>query len=244
MTIKNKIFRTFGIVLFAFGVLLGMALTAVTVWADLEASFFDAVLASRGGETLKTLSCPVLMTSSETGVVRVALENSAEKPIELRLRAHITDGHVMLMREVNATVPLEPGEEETTEFYLTGDDVTFNWLILVRVLQFRYYPLPSRQAACGVLVLDVPFFTGGQLLALTIAVAVLSLAGGIALWVAGNWPLNRPTLATARTMGALTASLLVGFSVGVLGAWLIATLLFAINLLLIFEIVRQAVARP
>ena len=244
MTIKNKIVRTFGIVLFAFGVLLGMALTAVTVWADLEASFFDADLASRGGEALKTLRCPVLMTTSEMGVVRVDLENPVEKPIELRLRAHITDGYVTLLREVNANVPLEPGEEQTTEFYLTGDDVTFDWLILVRVLQFRYYPLPSRQAACGVLVLDVPFLTGGQLLALTIAVTVLGLAGGIALWVAGNWPLNRPTLATSRTMGALTVSLLVGFIVGALGSWLTATLLFAINLLLIFEIVRHAVARP
>ena len=244
MTIKNKIISRFGIVLFAFGVLLGMALTAVTVWADLEASFFDADLASRGGETLKTLKCPVLMTSSETGVVRVDLENPVEKPIELRLRAHITDGFVTLMREVNATVPLEPDEEKSTEFYLTGEDVTFNWLILVRVFQFRNYPLPSSQAACGIMVLDVPLLTGGQLLALAITVTILSLAGGIALWVAGNWPLNRPTLATSRTMGVLAASLLVGFTVGALGSWLMATLLFAINLLLIFEVVRHAVARP
>ncbi len=243
MTIRDKIFCRFGIILFAFGVLLGMTLTAVTVWADLEASFFDADLASRGGETLKTLRCPVLMTTSEIGVVRVDLENPVEKPIELRLRAHITEGFVTLMREVNATVPLDPGQEETVEFYLTEDDVTFHWLILVRVLQFRYYPLPSSQAACGVLVLDVPFLTGAQLLALSIAVTLLSLVGGIALWAAGNWPLNRRTLATTRTMGALTVSLLIGFTVGILGAWLVATLLFAINLLLIFEIIRHAVDR-
>lgn len=240
---REKIFRRIGIILFAFGVLLGMALTAVTVWADLEASFFDADLASRGGEPLKTLRCPVLMTTSEVGVVRVDVENPVEKPIELRLRAHISEGFVTLLREVNATLPLEPGEKTTAEFYLTGDDVTFNWLVLVRVLQFRYYPLPSRQAACGVLVLDVPFLTGSQLLALVIAVTLLSLVGGIALWVFGNRPLNRPALATARTMGALTVSLLIGFTVGAMGSWLIATLLFAINLLLVFEIVRHAVDR-
>lgn len=240
---RNKIFSRLGIILFSFGVLLGMALTAVTVWADLEASFFDSDLASRGGDTLKTLKCPVLMTTSEVGVVRVDLENPVDKPIELRLRAHISEGFVMLMREVNASVPLEPGEEQTVEFYLTEDDVTFQWLILVRVLRFRYYPLPSSQAACGVLVLDVPFLTGGQLLALTIAVTLLGLLGGIALWVAGNRPLNRPTLASARTMGALAVSLLVGFIVGAMGFWLIATLLFAINLLLTFEIVRHAMDR-
>ena len=240
---KKKIFSRVGIVLFAFGVLLGMALTAVTVWADLEASFFDADLASRGGEALKTLRCPVLMTTSEVGVARVTHENTLDKPIDLRFRAHITEGFVTLVREVNATMSLEPGEEETVEFYLTADDVTYNWLILVRVLQFRYYPLPSRQASCGVMVLDVPFLTGGQLLALTIVVMLLSLLGGIALRAAGNWPMNRPTVASTRTMGALTVSLLIGFVVGAMGSWLIATLLFAINLLLIFEIVRHAVDR-
>ncbi len=240
MRTNSKILRIAGIVLFSFGVIVGMALIAITIWADLEASFFDANLASRGGESLKTLRCPILMTSAEIGTATVALENTANKPIELRLRAHITEGHVTLMREVNATVPLEPGEKETVELLLTSDDVTYNWLILVRALQFRYYPLPSRQAACGIFVVDLPFLTGSQLLALAIGVALLGLVGGIALWSAGNWPLNRPSLATARTMGALAASLLIGFIVAVSGSWLVGTLLLAINLLLIFEIVRHA----
>jgi len=243
MRTNSRTLRIAGILLFSFGVIVGMALIAVTIWADLEASFFDANLASRGGEHLKTLRCPILMTSSEIGTATVTLENTAQKPVELRLRAHITEGHITLMREVNATVPLEPGEKDTVEFLLTSDDVTYNWLILVRALQFRYYPLPSRQAACGVFVVDLSFLTGSQLLALTIGVAFLSLVGGIALWSAGNWPLNRRSLATARTMGALAASVLIGFIVAVSGSWLVGTLLFAINLLLIFEIVRHAMDR-
>lgn len=237
---RTKIFRIAGIVLFSFGVLMGTALMAVTVWADLEASFFDADLASRGGESLKTLRCPVLMTSAEIGVVTATVENTANKPIEPRLRAHISEGHVTLMREVNATLALEPGEEQTVEFLLSSNDVTYNWLILVRVLQFRYYPLPSRQAACGIFVVDLSFLTGSQLLALTIGVVLLGLLGGIALWSAGNWPLNRRSLATARTMGALAASLFLGSIVAFSGSWLVGILLFAINLLLIFEIIRHA----
>ena len=243
MTTRQKIFRASGIILFSFGVLIGMALVAITVWTDLEASFFDSTLASQGGESLKSLRCPVLMTTSETGTVRATVQNAADKPIELRLRAHITEGFVTLMREVNATLPLEPGEKKTAEFFVTADDVTYQWLILVRVLQFRYYPLPARQASCGVLVLDVPFLTGGQLLGLTIAAALLGLLGGIALWSAAHWPLNRSAQATVRTMGALTVSLLIGFIVSLWGSWLMGTLLFAINLLLIFEIVRHAVQK-
>lgn len=240
MTTRDGIFRKSGIILFSFGVLLGMTLIAVTIWTDLEASFFDSVLASRGDEPLKTLRCPVLMTTSETGTIRATFENPANKPIELGLRAHVTDGFVTLMREVNSTLPLEPGEKKTVEWSLTADDVAYRWLIMARVLQFRYYPLPARQAACGVLVLDVPFLTGNQLLAITIVVTVLSISGGIAMWVVGNRPLKRPALAAARTMGALAVSLLIGFLVSFSGSWLMGTLLFAINLLLIFEIIRQA----
>jgi len=239
MTTKHKILRKSGIALFAIGVLLGMALIAITIWTDLEASFFDSVMGNRTDEPLKTLHCPVLMTTSETGRIRAIFENTADKPIELRLRAHVTDGFVTLMREVNTTLPLEPGEKGEVEFTLTAEDRAYRWLILARVLQFRHYPLPARQAACGVLVLDVPFLTGNQLFAILIAVTALCLGGGIALWSVANWPLRRSTLATARTMGALVVSLLIGFLVSLSGEFLIASLLFAINLLLIFEIVRQ-----
>jgi hypothetical protein len=226
MTTRRKIYRTFGIILFSFGILLGMGLIAITVWTDLEASFFDSALASQGGESLKGLRCPVLVTSSEIGTITATVKNPADKPVELRLRAHITDGFVTLMREVNATLQLEPGEKKTAEFFVTTDDATYHWLVLVRVRQFRYSPLPTRQASCGVLARDV-----------------LGLIGGMALWSAGNWPLNRRSQATVRTMAALTVSLVVGFIVGFTGSWLLGTLLFAINLLLIFEIVRHAVQK-
>ena len=239
MTTRNKFFRRLGVILFAIGVLLGMALIGITIWTDMEASFFDSVMGSRADESLKTLRCPVLMTTSETGRIRATFENIADKPIELRIRAHVTDGFVTLMREENTTLPLEPGEEGTVEFTLTAEDRAYRWLILARVLQFRYYPLPARQAACGILVIDVPLLTGNQLFALVIAVTVLCLGGGIALWSVANWPLRRSALATARTMGALVVCLLIGFLVSVSGAFLIATLLFAINLLMIFEIIRQ-----
>jgi len=242
MTMRNKLVRKLGVILFSLGVLLGMLLVGITIWTDLEASFFDSLLASRGDETLKTLRCPVLMMASETGTIRATFENPADKPIELMLRAHVTDGFVTLMREVNSTLPLEPGEKKTVEWALTADDVAYRWLIMARVLQFRYYPLPARQAACGVLVLDVPFLTGNQLFVLTIAVTFLSMLGGIVLWSAGNRPLRRSALAVTRTMGVLTATLLIGFLVSLSGAWLIGTLLFAINLLLIFEILRHAMA--
>ncbi len=239
MTTRSKILRRLGIILFAVGVVLAMALIAVTIWTDLEASFFDSVMGSRGDEPLKTLRCPVLMTTSETGRIRASFENIADKPIELRLRAHVTDGFVTLMREVNTTLPLEPGEKGEAEFTLTAEDRAYRWLILARVLQFRHYPLPARQAACGVLVLDVPFLTGNQLFAIWIAVTVLCLGGGIALYSVANWPLRKSRLATARTMGALVVCLVVGFLVSLTGAFLIATILFAINVLLIFEIIRQ-----
>jgi hypothetical protein len=89
---------------------------------------------------------------------------------------------------------------------------------------------------------DVPFLSGNQLFALVIVVSVLSIAGGMALWRAGNLPLKGSPLATLRTMTALSVALLVGFLISVFGSWLLGTLVFAVTLLLVLEIIRQAMA--
>jgi hypothetical protein len=237
----HKIQRALGVLIFAVGVLSGMALLGIAVWGDLEASLFDA--STRADASLTTLRCPVMMTAQEIGRVSATFENPLERPVTFTIRAHISQGHVTLMREINSKLPLEPGETQTLEWTVTPDDAAYGRLVLIRVRVSAKYPLPSRDASCGILVVDLPYFTGNQITAFALAAIVLSMVVGAGLWVVANRPLRGLAHEVTRAMGVLATSILVGLVLGLLGQWLLGTLLLVITVLLIAAIVGYLVNR-
>lgn len=241
MNSKNKIIRTLGVLIFSVGVLLGMTLFGIVIWGDLEASLFNVSM--RGNAPLTTLRCPVMVTTTEVGKVAATFTNPFERPVEFYVRAHISEGHVTLMREVKTTLPLDPGETQTLEWTVTSDDAAYGRLIFARVRLGAKYPLPSRHRACGILVVDLPYFTGNQIFALAFAVSLLSMAIGAGLWVVTHRPLRGLGLQVIAAMGALAGSILVGTIVGLRGSWLPAGLIFAITFLLIGVIIGYFVNR-
>jgi hypothetical protein len=212
-----------------------MALSAIAVWGDLEASLFDSAI--RGKEGLKTLKCPVMMTTSEERVVSVALTNSLDRPITYTVRAHISQGLVSLMREVNFKLPLAPGETQSLQWLVTPDDAAYGRVILVRVRHPGIYPLPSRDASCGIVVVDLPGLSGGQVFALALAASVLGLAGGLGLWAVASRPLNKKERDVLRAMGVSAVCVLAGVAVGFMGWWLVGLLMLVVNVLLVGAIV-------
>ena len=242
MSTRNKLAGAVGVLLFSAGLLLGLALFGSAAWADLEASLFDTSLS--GDATLKTLRCPVLMTASEAGTAAATLSNPFERPTEFTIRAHVTQGFVTLMRELNFKLPLDPGDKGTLEWEVTPDDAAYGRLIMVRVRVYPKYPIPSRHASCGILVLDVPQLTGNQVLAFVLAGSLLSIAAGIALWIAVNRGPGTTGREVTRAMGALAACVLVGTIVALAGWWVFGVILFAITLLLIGTIIGFFINRP
>jgi hypothetical protein len=237
----HKIQRALGVFTFAVGIFFGMALLGIAVWGDLEASLFDA--STRADASLTTLRCPVMMTAQEIGRVSATFENPLERPVTFTIRAHISQGHVTLMREINSKLPLEPGETQTLEWTVTPDDAAYGRLVLIRVRVSAKYPLPSRDASCGILVVDLPYFTGNQITAFALAAIVLSMVVGAGLWVVANRPLRGLAHEVTRAMGVLATSILVGLVLGLLGQWLLGTLLLVITVLLIAAIVGYLVNR-
>lgn len=235
MKTRNRLASALGVLFFSAGVLLGLALFGSAAWADLESSLFDTSMS--GDATLRTLRCPVMITKSEAGTAAATLSNPFERPTEFTIRAHVTQGFVTLMRELNFKLPLDPGDKGTLEWEVTPDDAAYGRLIMVRVRVYPKYPIPSRHASCGILVLDVPHLTGNQILACVLAATLLSIAAGMGLWVTGDRRPSKPGLEVTRAMGALAACVLLGTIVALAGWWVLGVILFAITVLLIGTII-------
>jgi hypothetical protein len=231
MKLRKNAFVFLGVLIFSIGVLLGMALFGGAVWGDLEGSLFDMSL--RGEATLRSLRCPVIMTTAEFGAVTATFSNPLERQIEYRILTRISQGHVTLMREIESKLPLDPGEKQKLEWTVTKDDAAYGHLILVGMRLGAKYPLPARHGTCGILVLNLPNLTGNQVFIFTLVISLLSMAVGIGLWAAGNRPLSELGQDVTRAMIALAVCVLAGMIIGFLGWWLIGVLIFAVTLLLI-----------
>jgi hypothetical protein len=238
---SKRFIRTPSVFIFAVGIILGTALSGIVVWGDLEASLFDASI--RGDATLTTLRCPVMMTAKEIGTASATFENPLERPVTFTIRAHISRGYVTLMREINSKLSLAPGETQTLEWTVTPDDAAYGRLILLRVRLSAKYPLPARDASCGILVVDLPYLSGNQVTAFTLAASLLSMVVGASLWVATNRPLRGLPRQVTRAMGVLAGSVLLAMLLGLLGNWLLGALLLVITLLLGVTIIGYFVNR-
>jgi hypothetical protein len=223
--------RRLAVLLFALGLLFGMALAGVIAWGDMEASMFDAAISPDA--PLTTLRCPVMITTAETTTVSASFTNPGNRPIELFVRAHISDGFATLMREVKTWVPLTPGQEQRVEWPVAPADAAFGRVILVRIHASPSGPLPYRAGSCGIIVLDLPFLTGNLVFAIALAIAVLGMGGGIGLWVASYRPSIRQGLGVVRGMGTLAGAVGVAIIAGLFGMWLVGLVVLLLTVLLI-----------
>jgi hypothetical protein len=147
------------------------------------------------------------------------------------------------MREENTALPLDPGETQQLEWTVTSDDAAFGRLVLVRVHLFGKYPLPSRSASCGILVIKLPYFTGRLIFAVILLISLLCMAAGACLWLIVNRPLRDLNLTVMRAMGGLAASVLLGILISLPGHWMIGGVVFVVTLLLIGATIGYFVTR-
>jgi hypothetical protein len=245
-------------VIFTAGVLLSTALFVLVLWPDFEASLLDPAI--RQDAPLRTLRCPVMLTKAETGTVSAAFKNRLQRPATFHVRAHISQGYVTWMREIDASLPLAPGETQRLQWPIAPDDAAFGRLILVKVTVRGGYPLPTRQGTCGVLVIPAPSLAGhpwtdgDRIFAFGLAVGWSLLITGIGLRGLTPQPvLGEPrrwaiSFRGAGGMGLLTGCIILGTIVSLLGQWILGSMIFVITLLLLGAILehfsKMLIARP
>ena len=231
MEFRRDLAGPLSILVFAVGLLVGLALFAVLVWSGVETLLFDPVW--RYDAPLRSLRCPVMITPSEAGVVSAGISNPLDRPTERFLRVHVTSGSILRVIEFTEAVELEPGETKRVAWEVTRDHAVYDRVIMVNAILRGRYGLPTRQSSCGIIVVDVPFFTGHQVFGLSLAVSLLAMAGGYTLWVRSDGLLTRRRRRAARAMIALGASVGVGIVLALMGWWLPGLILFVVVLVAI-----------
>jgi hypothetical protein len=237
MKSRKRVIRTLSMLVFSVGVFLGLALSAGAVWGDLEATLFDVSLSADA--PLKTLKCPVMVTASESGTVAATFSNPTGTPISPMIRTHISHGYVTLTKENHARLRLAPGETQQLQWPVTSDDAAYGRLILVRIVVLGQYPLPSRQGSCGILVINLPKFTGNQVVAFALVTNLSSMMLGVALWAASDQPLSRQGRAKARAMSCIAATVFAAVLFALWGWWVLGGVLWVIAILLIAQVVMH-----
>lgn len=240
---QSRVVLILGAALFLFGLLLGLLFSTGSVWGDLEAIMFDPAPTGGGDAPLSTLRCPVLITAREGGLVSATFHNPSQLALSRTVRFYVSHGFATLVRQEEQQFLLQPGETRRVSFAVTAEDAAWRHFILVRINVLRNLPLPSHSASCGVIVLNLRGLTGGQVVALAVAVSLLSMAAGMVLWIAGRRAADTPTPDLAPIMAALAALTVLAMFFGARGSWVAGGLLIIATLLVGVTLVTWSVTR-
>ena len=237
MKVQNKNIHILSVLIFSTGVLLGTAFFGSAAWADLEAVFYG--FDKFASQTMSALKCPVLMTTTETGTISATFTNTTDQPLRPAIRVDISNPGLLTI--IKTTLSLAPGESQQLFWTVTSDDIVLERFIFAKVLMYAAYPLPAREGMCGILVIDLPGFTGSQIVIFAITASILSMSLGLALWRVSNRPLIGKAMATSRALNVLAGVILAGMIVGLLGWWMLGVILLTVTVLLIGVLVGRFV---
>jgi len=219
---NKKLRNALTITLFTFSALISFALLIISVWGDVEASMFDPSL--KGEERLTSLACPVLITPQDDGEFTAEFSNPLSKDIEPSLQVHISSGHITLMEEERIKVDLAPNETKKLAWSVNPENAAYDKMVLVNVYKFPFLSLPSQKASCGIFVMDIPVFTGKQVLFSGLGFGFLGMVLSIGLWQFNNRVMTKNQRELFRAMSILTGAIIIGIVFSLMGWWLIGSL--------------------
>lgn len=219
--------RSSGSFLFMVGILLGMALAAAASWAGVEAQFYG--FESMYGAKLKTVHCPVLMTTAHPTQVRATVSNPGDQPVNMLVRTDLSSPGFIQTTE--SVVPLAPHEKKPLEWTVTSQNVDLGFLILAQVSTSPTYANPARQGTCGIVVLNVPGLTGNELFTLALLACLLLIVAGAVLTEVNSPSMAGRKLSPTTAMRFLGIMTLASMFTSFMGGWLPGLVLFVIAVL-------------
>lgn len=227
MNTSRPSLKRIGLVLFSIGALLAFVLTALMIWADIEAITYGF---PRLGKTpLRGLSCPPFMNSSEIAHFSLTLENPTESVQRPQAQVMISTPGLSRWRTLTTPMVINPGESATATWDTSADDIVLRQFVLVKAHTFASYPLPDMEGTCGIFVVNLPQIqiTGNVLYWLWLGVSLVILLVG--LWLRDFWnadPEQKGGKGFARKV--IAGLSVLGMIVGSLGWWVVGIVILLV----------------
>jgi hypothetical protein len=233
---RSRVRRPLALILYLLSLLLMLAVAAITIWPELELTFFDRPLIIE--ESLGTLRCPPAVTPNESAAFAATFTNDRDRNERFRAQARISYLSPVVFDEVDHWVELAPGETKVVRWSLEPENAAFGRMILARVHVSRRGSTPPQQRGCGVMVLNLPHFTGSQIVAGMAVGGLLSLAASGFLWSAERQLAQVKQQTAARALALLTAAVAGAMFAGLLNLWALGGLLLVFSALLAISLVQ------
>lgn len=228
---SGRLRRPLAFILYLLSLLILLAVAAITIWPEIEVLFFDRPLIVE--ERLGTLRCPPAVTRDEDGALIATFTNDQDRNERFRAQARISYLNAVVFDEFNHWVELAPGETKVVRWSLDPESAAFGRMILARVHVSRRGSIPPQQRGCGVMILDLPHFTGTQYVLGMAVGGLLTLAASGFLWLGGRHPAQVGQEATTRRRALLAAVVAGAMFAGLFNLWALGGLLLLFSVLVV-----------
>ncbi|PWH15471.1 MAG: hypothetical protein DDG60_05720 [Anaerolineae bacterium] len=210
------------------GLLLAALLAGGLIWSDIEAVFYG--LPTLTNERFGGLSCPPLMTRSETANLYVTVRNQTDRAISPLIRVEIS-GPALMTSDREKTPILQPGESTTLAWPLSSANIDLGFFIFAKAFRYPEYRTSLAEDTCGILVVNFPLLDGNALLALWLAISIAGLLVGFGL-LEKQASISSRNTALRRGLRMAAIVTLVAVLFGLRGDWVLGLLMFVILVLL------------
>lgn len=236
---KNQLPLWLVVLVYGIGVAVGLFLIFVSAWADMESSAYDFPRLANAG--LGGLHCPVLMTPNETSTISLDVSNMTGGQISPSIKTQISTR--FLPEQFLDNIQLAPGESKRLEWPVDAENIDMGYFVFAKVLLFSAYPLPTREATCGIFVLDLPG-AGRTIVPVLLVLSLISMVGGL-------YNINRFSAYNERlrkyisSLTFLALMIGLGLALSFIGGWILSLLAFVVTLLLvIIQLASLSVEKP
>jgi len=201
------------------GILIGLLLSILTVWADYEATSYGFL--RRAQASFRGLDCPVILGRNESGTVSVKLFNPTDRTLSPGVWTQVSTAS-----EPDSKidyVQLAPGEQISIQRIIGPENIDLGSFIFVDAFVYSTYPIPDRENTCGILVLPV---RGALVLIPGTLFSILFLVTGIYISHKNGLPSSR-----SRPVVFMVATAMLAVIFGFMGWWVQAVFLIILTIL-------------
>jgi hypothetical protein len=234
---SERVRRPLALILYLLSLMLMVAVAGITLWPEIELMFFDRPLIIE--ERFGALRCPPAVTPDEDAAISATFTNDRDRQERFRARARISYLSPAVVDELDHWVELAPGETKVVRWSLEPEHAAFGRMILARVHVARRGVTPPQQRGCGVMVLNLPYFSGTQVVAGMLAGGLLSLAASAFVWLPGRQLAQLWQDKTAFRLALLAAAVAGAMFAGLFNLWVPGGLLLVFAALLVVTFIEH-----